>query len=451
MANIYVRSGAGGGATGVDWANAYLTLSAALAGGAAGDTFWVSEDHAETTAGNVALLSPGTPASPCQIYCVNHAGSVPPVAADLRTTATVSATGDLITVFFQGGVSRCYGITFTCSNSTNRGSISILNANVFDTEFWVFDTCALVIGGSGGSLAAGFCLIVGGNDTRSEAKATFINTTVSFANSSQGIYCRANGHIFWKNTPSALAGTAVTGALFSAQDGQYPAFPVELDGVDLSNYTSTALFEADNAWDVSLNNCKLGVSGIDNIFNTPTSPFARLRLTNCDNGATNYQLGQKTYFGSQQRETTIIRTGGASNGTTGYSDKIITTAHVKPLVPYEALPIAEWNDNSGASKTATIFGIWGGGAVPNNNDIWFELEYPGSASFPQSSLVSCGLATPISVAAGQPTDTSTWGGSTTPFKMQVTFTPQMKGWVTARVYCGAASQTFYVDPKLVIT
>ena len=47
------RSVAAGAGTGADWANAYTTLSAAFTAKAAGDVFFVSEDHAET--GAVAL------------------------------------------------------------------------------------------------------------------------------------------------------------------------------------------------------------------------------------------------------------------------------------------------------------------------------------------------------------------------------------------------------------
>src|SRR4051812_3366435 len=93
MASYYVRSGAGGSANGTSWANAYLTLAAAFSGKAAGDTFYVSEDHAETLGSTIILTSPGTKANPCKIVCVNHAGSVPPVSADLRTTATITMTG----------------------------------------------------------------------------------------------------------------------------------------------------------------------------------------------------------------------------------------------------------------------------------------------------------------------------------------------------------------------
>src|SRR3990172_4372604 len=93
MAHIYVRSGAAGAATGADWANACLTVAAGITASAAGDNIWVAGDHAESTAGAVTLNFKGTSASPDRVLCVDHTGTVPPVAADLLATATVATTG----------------------------------------------------------------------------------------------------------------------------------------------------------------------------------------------------------------------------------------------------------------------------------------------------------------------------------------------------------------------
>src|SRR4051812_1694563 len=115
MANVYVRSAAAGTGTGADWTNAFTTLAAALTAGAAGDSFWVSEDHAETGTSAKTMTSPGTVSNPCFVYCVDHSGSVPPVSADLRTTATITttSTGDMTTA----GSMYVYGTIFSCGTS----------------------------------------------------------------------------------------------------------------------------------------------------------------------------------------------------------------------------------------------------------------------------------------------------------------------------------------------
>ena len=94
MANYYIWSGATGAANGTSWANAYLTLTAGIQSKAVGDVFYVAHDHAEVAAGALTFQTPGTIASPSKVICVDRAGSVPPVSADRRTTASITRTGN---------------------------------------------------------------------------------------------------------------------------------------------------------------------------------------------------------------------------------------------------------------------------------------------------------------------------------------------------------------------
>jgi hypothetical protein len=165
----------------------------------------------------------------------------------------------------------------------------------------------------------------------------------------------------------------------------------------------------------------------------------------------NYNNAKYNYRGTLTTETTIVRTGGASDGVTPISWKVVTTANAKFEQPFECPPIAIWNDTTGSPVTATIEGIWGGGAVPTDADIWVEVEYLGSSATPVSSFVSDAKATVLTTAASQAASSETWGGSTTDFHLHVTFTPQMKGFVYARVKVGAASSTIYIDPKITLT
>src|SRR5262245_7581706 len=116
MASYYVRSGASGANNGTSWTNAYTVLGTAMSGKAAGDTFYVSEDHAESV-GSSQTYALGSVANPCRILCVNHSGSVPPVSADLRTTATITVTGSFN--INLNGIYLVHGITFIASGSGN--------------------------------------------------------------------------------------------------------------------------------------------------------------------------------------------------------------------------------------------------------------------------------------------------------------------------------------------
>jgi len=170
-----------------------------------------------------------------------------------------------------------------------------------------------------------------------------------------------------------------------------------------------------------------------------------------DAGGTNYKHGRINVAGTESEETTIVRTGGASDGTTPFAEKIVTTANCNQYMPYESIPFSFWNDTVGSPITVTVEGISGLGAVPNNDDIWLEAEYPGSSSSPLASFASSGKADSLASNAALSASSETWGGSTTAFKTSVTFTPQQKGPVVLRMKVGKPSFTVYIDPKPTIS
>jgi hypothetical protein len=105
-------------------------------------------------------------------------------------------------------------------------------------------------------------------------------------------------------------------------------------------------------------------------------------MVNCDSGAVNYRNEVSALQGALTTETTIVRTSGQSDGTTAVSRKIVTNTNPAWGMPFEAPPIAIWNETTGSAITVTLYGIWGGGAVPNNDDFWIDVEYLGSSGSP---------------------------------------------------------------------
>lgn len=439
MANVYVRSLAGGAATGADWANAYLTLSAALTAKAAGDDFWVSEDHAESTAGAVTLTLPGTAASPNRIICVNHAGTVPPVSADLATTATVITTG-ANSISFASGFGYIYGITFTAGNGSSAANIQAPSSAASSLYF---KSCLIKLGSTG----AANQILFGVNTANIGEMVTLDNTPLQFGAVTQSVLVQV-ARLIWKNTASAIAGSAPT-TLFTA--GTRPA-TIICDGVDLSAITGTIVGATSQpSAQFYLKDCKLNAAAT--VAATPASQATNhVYLTRSDSAGTNYRHEKYTYEGTQTVETTIIRTGGASDGTTGLAWKIVTTANSKVTFPFESLPLAKWNNSTASNVTITVYGIWGGGAVPNNDDIWMEIAYLGSSATPVATFNSANTKADV-LAAGtaQTADASTWGGSTTAFKMVVTLSspqPALKGTIYVTIKAAKATSTFYIDPVI---
>lgn len=442
MAIYYVYSGAGGSNNGSSWANAFTTLTTAFATEVAGDTLYVAHDHAESTAGAVTLTSSGTAASPTKVVCVNRAGSVPPVSADRRTTAQVTATG--ANGVTTGGVTHWDGIIF--NNGTGANTVNFVMAGTTQGQAQRFDNCSLRIVATGASSFISIGAInVGGT------LVELNNTTVSFGNASQWI--TVFGKLVWRDTPSALLGTIPT-SLFLPSSTAARGGLLECSGVDFSAAGSGKTIAGTHAQgqgvQYTFNDCKLNASVTKST--VPAGPAAtEVEFVRSASSGVNYTVLRHRYSGTLAEETTIVRTGGATDGTTSIAWKIDTTANCTFSLPFESPPIAVWNDTTGSAVTAAVEGIWGGGAVPFDDEVWLDVEYLGSSSSPQGSFVNDGKADLLATAAGQASSSETWGGSTTKFKLAVTFTPQMAGWIYARVKVGKASSTVYIDPLVTLT
>jgi hypothetical protein len=423
VASYYVYSGAVGAADGTTWADAYTTVVTAVSGKSAGDTFYIADDHAESTAGNVVITSPGTAASPCRFLCVDRGGSVPPVSADLATTGTIaSSTGDVD----MRGESYWYGLSFEAAAviSIGVGGGSCPNNVYEDCQF----------------IGPSFVYI-----RLSPGHTTWINCDYE-ANHVDSAWTIEGAWFEWRG--GTVSGSALPNYCF--QIGNYTEnFLIE--GVDLSAFGGgKTLFNlANRNFNAILKDCKLG-AGVT-VMGSIATPSHRVDLIRCDSGATNYRTERYRYQGTLTTETTIVRTGGASDGTTPIAWKILTTADAEWHSPFECFPISIWNETTGSPIDVTVEGVWGGGAVPLNDEIWMDVEYLGSALTPQGSFTTTTKADILATGANTTASSEVWGGSTTEFKLVATITPEMAGPITVYVKAAKASSTFYIDPKITLS
>ena len=422
-----------GGFTGWQYPHARLKNAVTATWGADGDNFYLASEHAETQAAANSIALNGVLASPSNYLCVTKT-TVPPASANLTTGASITTTG--ANAFSMAGNSYAYlqGITISCGSGAVTSALQITSGGVK-----IYKNCTLIKAGTTQNNAA-----ISASGTF--ADVTLINTTLTFGNVSDKFSNGNAAEVTWLDTPSAIGGTAPTAGLFNLSSGG----AVVCNGVDLSAMTSVTGI-ASGFGHLQLVNCKMRAAAT---ISTPTARKLSLSLIASDSTTTNYRHEKYLYEGTQTVETTIVRTGGATNGTTPIAWKIITTANSTLAFPFESLPIAIWNDTNAVARTVTLYGIWGGGAVPTNADIWFELNYMGSSATPISSFATCGVADVLAAGTNLTTDTSTWGGSTTKFLMSVTLSspqPSMKGAIYLTVKAAKASSTFYIDPKPVIT
>jgi hypothetical protein len=435
MADYYVWSGATGAATGADWNNAYLALYTAMTGKAAGDVFYVADDHLEAL-NSVAMiiLSPGTETLPCYVYCMRRVGgSVPPVFDDLRTTAKISTINTPAALSLRGSVAECYGITFSAGTGAITNTLAVGNTG---QPSWRLVKCSLQLGNT----SSGSRIQLG-----SDGALTILEqTTLVFGNVLQAI--NPQGRVFVKGfgQPLVIGPTIPNNLVIPLSGNGISVF----EGCDLSNMDATrALYSGAVAGSNigTFKDCKLGGAGA---YSAIIAALGGLEVTllRCDTGTTSYRTEKHNRAGGQTTETTIVRSGGASDGVTPVSWKfVISTSH---KLPFESLPISIWNETVGAPVTVTVQGIWSGVPLPTNRDIWIDVVYLGTdgpLGFRASSAPDLSFLAPVSTL---PAGSGTWGGAfTAKFAMSVTVTPLEKGPITVYVMAKKNSSTFYIDPK----
>jgi hypothetical protein len=400
MTDYFVRSTDGNNAdSGLSWALAKADLNAALIVCAAGDTVFVSKNHAGSVAGSNTFPSPGTASNYVRILCVDDTGD-PASPTTLATTATESTTSTANMTFT--GFAYCYGVAFSTGTGAINSSVLFTSAAPWG---WVFENCPyLKINGTG---IGGKFDIAAISTSSDDCFLHLINTPVQFSNASQNFRSRS-ARFVWEHTPSALLGTIPT-TLFVPELSFGHTYLIR--GVDLSAAGSgKSLVSLASACPAlyKFRNCKLGAS-VSITTGTPVSHGGvEVEVYNCDSSDTNYRHERHEYNGTQVVSTTIYRSGGASNGTAPMS-WLITGARTQRFMSFfSSMDIRKWVDSTG-SKTFTMSYIHGESAALQDDQIWLKLDYLGDGSFPLSSVERDRKANVLATAANQSADTgSDW-------------------------------------------
>jgi hypothetical protein len=194
------------------------------------------------------------------------------------------------------------------------------------------------------------------------------------------------------------------------------------EGVDFSLAKSSSIFSATygGAPEVTLQTCVMGTytTLLSATGGSNQGPSPSLALINCSGGAGTYyhaKASGRVNSCSLTANTTVVRTGGASDGTTAYSWAILNGLNSSTWLSYfESFPIAVWNSSPGVAASYTIHGIVNSASLPNNDDIWLSLDYFGSGTTTQSTEASGTksdlLAAPTALTADS---VSAWDGGLT--------------------------------------
>ncbi len=225
-----------------------------------------------------------------------------------------------------------------------------------------------------------------------------------------------------------------------------------IENLDLGNAATT--INLATTGNTILRNIVLPTNWVGSLTSGTVSLYQSVVLNNCDFAGTNYILHRKTRFGDVYSETTIVRSGGASDGTTPLSWKMVSLA-ASGTFPITALQTGEggiWIDASmiGVQRTVSIEFVHDNVTGLKNNEIWPEVSYYGSASNPQGTLASGAMANVLSTPATWPASSKVWngtGGMANPNKqtMTVSFTPQLVGFCIISIKLCNSAYTAYVD------
>lgn len=415
-----------------------------------GDTVYIASNHAESYATQPYAYPSGTTGS--LVYASVDETADPPTT--LKAGARVTITGGAWSPNTSANSFAeldMYGVTFKATTGIYPAG-SATNSGRFS-----YTGCTFELTNSGNTNGILLNQSLWGSAI---ARTTlFRDCTFTFVNASQSILATVTDDtVVFENC--TVNGSTVPNNLFGTTGASHN---ILMKGCDLSAVSGVSRYLVQYAANSSPNSritfvdCKLGSSV--NIINTATPTYnittPTTTLINCDSTNTNYRYYRNTGEGTETHETTIVRSGGATDGTTAFSRKVVTSAYADDTtyLSYRSLPIESWKATTG-STTVTVSIINGDGLTLTDNDVWLEVEYPSSSATPVSALASSRTTNPIiGTPSNLATDTgATWTttGLSSPVKqkLSVTFTQNAAGLLRATLCVRKASQTIYYDPKL---
>jgi hypothetical protein len=381
------------------------------------------------------FTSRGTEAAPVRVLCVDPAGAVPPTATTTGAKETtnrnvyIRGCAYIEGVFFDGES----GYSSNIANLVNVASAIVFSRCEFNVAF------PFAIGG------------VGYQGIRN--KVRYENCIFNCDNATRK-FTGGDALIEWFG--GSLLGATMPTTLIG-EWGEHSRGELVIRGVDLSLMgAGKALLDVGSRREVKvhISNCRIGAGTAitSGTFLGPGSPS--IEVVNCDSAAKNYIYHKACYQGVITDEATNVRTGGASDGTTDIARCMVSSANTHFFSPLELDCNVQWNEDTGSSKTATVH-VMTDGVTLDDDECWLEIEYLGSSSYPISSFARDRATDIMTAGANQATSTETWDetdiSSAVMQKLEVEFTPNMKGPVKGKVMLAKASTTVYVCPAMVIT
>lgn len=442
MADYLVKAGGTPSSPYNTWASASADCATIDAVDVAGDNVYISYQHTETQviAATKNFNWAGTGVSPTRIISVDDAAQPPTTK---RAGAVVATTGAFSTFWNCGAAAYTYGITFEWGSGSSTNISSGCGANTSGGKA-VFEACnfKMLNTGAGSRIYA--------LPSTAGVQSVWRDCWVQFSNNGQALSTPNAGKFVWEGG-GLLAASTAPATLIKASGGNNGGRPMKISGLDLSLITGGSAMNLVEAAQTGLvsewRNIKLPASWTGSFVTGTFNPSDRHSFYNVTDGTTNYRLYVGDYSGTIVDETGYYRTGGATDGSTPISYKMVTSANADETLPLTSEPINKWNTNT-ASQTITVEILHDSATALTDADVYMVVEYQDTTG-PKSIYAT---ERPMALAgSAQASSAAAWNNSglmTNPNKqkLEVTITAARAGYITVWVYLTKASYTLYIDP-----
>lgn len=439
---------------GTTWAAAKQTIAGAIAqavtdAAASGDLVIIKVSHVHDYTATAAIT--WTPIAGVRYSII----SVDRSSGDAWTAGAKESIGASSSPFTlnsaDGAVGVMAGLTLK-SNTNASGTSDIVFGSLSGTTCWRAINCTFELAGA--STTSNIILGTASSASVEPSKIDFVDCTFLVSGSRAGnIFLLQSAVVELVNPTFSLTGATKPAFMLSETTGWGGSFVVRDGDASGFNTTGGALFDVSTmvATKAVLENLKL--SGTPTI-ETGSWAFGvgSILIRNCDSADTTTAFEYRTREGTLTETTTVYATGSKQMDGSNIGWQIVTTAACNEHTPFIAPMQAMWNTVTSA-QTATIELANNSATSLTDTEVWMELSYPASTSFPNYANDDDRNATPFVGAAGtaQASSTNGWtglGGTNTQQKATVAFTAAVAGLLTARLLVAKASQTLFVDPTL---
>jgi hypothetical protein len=458
VATHYVWSGATGAGNGDNWANAYTSVAACIAGEdiAGGDIIKVHKTHSNSAGASITWNLPETGTGFVAIVCVDKD------ANDALATGAVESTGGNF-AFGCSGFLFVHGLTLQAGSGVSQSG-ALLNVNSGSAEGHVIlSACTLYLNTTNSTPRI---FLIGAATTTSDVqrRVDLYNCIFKFASTSGGVECSGLVNAF--NCTCDGAGSAPASLW---KPGEVPANAM-LVGCDFTHPSAVVSVSADDTGSCfRFINCVIGTptTGSHPGPGGPEVEFIACAAADGTNGADVLAYYKEDAYGVVEDDQSVYLTSGGSQGTqddgtaTNYSLKMTPSAEAvvySPLyTPWMTVKVA-----GTGSKTISVKVAHTESAVLKDTEIWMELAYMGgagnTANSPQAQLevdAPIGASTiyrDVLAAGSNRADTGEgWTGivSEKSHTLAKTVTIDEQGYVMVRVALAKdTTNPVYVDGKI---